>query len=267
VGPFSRKELAGAGVASLLLMAFGVAAVELAGRWAPALIGSALCGVVFLAATLTYHRTDSRIREARALAEAATAIYHTLKPVVPLPLMAEYAIAPDSALLLHELIRRAGPRTVVETGSGVSSLIIGYTLKSLGGGRLIALERDEEHARRTRDAVALHGLGDVVTVAHAPLVEVTVDGATHRWHDARAVDGVDAIDFVFDDGPPIDVGPGLRYAALPLLQSKLSPQAVYLVNFIGDEERTNIARWQARDRAWRVEWRRTVKGNAILRRG
>jgi predicted O-methyltransferase YrrM len=264
---FSTKELAAAAIASLALLGIGAAAIELTPRWAPAVIGAALAGVVVLAATLTFHRVRASLRESCLLAEATTAIYQTLQPVAPLPAMTEYAIAPDSALLLIELVRRAAPRTVVETGSGVSTLLIGYTLKALGGGKLIALERDEEHARHTRDAVALHGLDQLVTVAHAPLVEVTTDGASRRWHDARALDGVQAIDFVFDDGPPLEVGPGLRAAALPLLEPKLSPQAVYLVNFVGDEERANVARWLARGGGWHVEWRRTMKGNAILRRG
>ena len=103
-------------------------------------------------------------------------------------------------------------------------------------------------------------------MVHAPLRDVVVDGRTYRWHDPGALDDVAGIDLVFDDGPPLYVGPGLRYAALPVLQPKLSPGAVYCINYVAAEERGNVARWLARDGALRAEWHETAKGNVILRR-
>ena len=46
----------------------------------------------------------------------------------PLPPMRGSAISPDLALLLYELVHDHHPALVVECGSGVSSLVIGYAL-------------------------------------------------------------------------------------------------------------------------------------------
>ena len=264
--PFSRKKLAAALGASALFFVFSIAATALAGRFALPLIGAAACFGAVLLAFLIERRIQDRIAEARMLNEATVALYHALQPIAPLPPMQDYAVAPDSALLLHTLVRDAAPQVVVETGSGVSTLVIAYALKALGKGTLIALEVDEGYARRTREEVARHDLADWVTVVHAPLRDVVVDGRTYRWHDARVLDDVPAIDLVFDDGPPLYLGPGLRHAALPLLQPKLAPNAVYCLNYVAAEERRNVARWLARDPELRAEWLGTEKGNVILRR-
>jgi predicted O-methyltransferase YrrM len=158
------------------------------------------------------------------------------------------------------------PAVVVETGSGASTLVIAYSLKALGKGRLISLEVNEAYASRTREEVARHGLTDWVTVVHAPLRDVVVDGQTYRWHDPHALDGVPAIDLVFDDGPPLYLGPALRRAALPLLASRLAPDAVYCMNFVAAEERRTVASWLARDPGLHAEWYRTRKGNVVLTR-
>jgi len=263
---FKRRELATALAVSGLLFAACVAAIELAGRLATPLIVGMACFGALLLALVVYRRIEDRIDDARALNEAALALYYMLRPVAPLPLLRDYALAPDSALLLCNLLREKAPLVVVETGSGVSTLLITYTLKALGRGRLISLELDEAYARRTREEVARHGLEDWVTVVHAPLQDVVVDGVSYRWHDPRALEGLPAIDLVFDDGPPLYLGPALRYAALPILESKLSAQAVYCLNFVAQEERRTVARWLRRDPELRAEWHRTKKGNVVLRR-
>src|SRR5207247_4198557 len=127
--------------------------------------------------------------------------------------------------------------------SGTSSIVIGYALKAHGAGHLTSRERDEGWASRTREQLALHGLSDYVTVVHAPLRDVVVEGARRRWHDASALADVDHIDLVFDDGPPRALGRQLRDAALPLLAPKLSPEAVYMVNFVDSDERRTISHW------------------------
>jgi hypothetical protein len=269
--PFTRRELTASVALSLVVLLVSAAAVQWAGRFALPIIAAGGFFALVAVALLVQRRIEDRIDDARGLTEAAFALYHVLKPVTPLPLLRDYALAPDSALLLHKLVRAQTPQLVIETGSGVSTLVIGYTLKALGAGRLISLELNEDYARRTREEVARHGLTEWVTVAHAPLTETTVDGHTYRWHDLGALDAALAgastkIDLVFDDGPPLYLGRSLRYAAMPLLAPRLAADATYCINYVAAEERANVARWLERDPLLSAEWHRTRKGNVVLRR-
>jgi predicted O-methyltransferase YrrM len=186
----------------------------------------------------------------------------------PLPALREFAIAPDFALMLSELVADERPALVVECGSGVSTLIIAYGLEQLGRGRVIALEHDAEFAAATRAELERHGLTDYARVVHAPLAPVELDGATYRWYARDALDGLPPIDMVVDDGPPRYLGDRLRYAALPVLAPKLAPRGVFVLDVIGPEERANLERWKRELPEFRQHLLlATRKGNAILRRG
>src|SRR5439155_23132405 len=77
-----------------------------------------------------------------AQTEALVALHDMLVTRRPLPAMRGYAIAPDFGLALVQLIDDERPRLVVETGSGVSTLVIAYRLEQLGCGMVFALEHD-----------------------------------------------------------------------------------------------------------------------------
>jgi hypothetical protein len=183
----------------------------------------------------------------------------------PLPPMRGYAIAPDCALLLAELIARETPEVVVETGSGVSTLVIAYALERLGRGKVIALEHEPAYARATRALIAEHGLAAYATVVDAPLEPVLVGGERHRWYAQRALAGL-AIDLVVDDGPPRHVGDMLRYASLPILSKQLAPGGTFVLDVVGDEERRVLARWAAELPDFEHEHIASKKGNVIIRR-
>jgi predicted O-methyltransferase YrrM len=180
--------------------------------------------------------------------------------------MREYAIAPDFALILYELVRDLAPRQIVETGSGVSTLLCAYALESLGGeGRVLALDHDALFAAKTRATLAKHGLSHRATVVHAPLGQTEVNGARCTWYAADALAGLPPIDLVMDDGPPKYVGKGARYASLHVLGPRMAPGAPFVLDVVGDEEKENVARW-CRELPYEAEWLDTKKGNVILRK-
>jgi predicted O-methyltransferase YrrM len=201
-----------------------------------------------------------------AQTEATLALQSLLAPRRPLPAMRGYAIAPDFGLALAQLIDDERPRLVVETGSGVSTLIIAYRLQRLGRGTVVALEQDEGHAARTRAELERHDLTQLARVVHAPLVPVTVGGTQHRWHAPHALDDLESIDLVLDDGPPRELGSWLRYASLPMFVPKLAPGALFVMNMIGPEEHAILARWRRELPEFHHELFATKKGHAILRR-
>ena len=184
----------------------------------------------------------------------------------PLPAMRGYAIAPDFALLLTELIADERPELVVETGSGVSTLVIAYSLEKLGRGRVIALDHDPGYAAATRAELERHGLSGYATVVDAPLSPIEIDGERYRWYDRAALAGLPPIDLAIDDGPPRHLGAMLRYASLPELAPRLSPRGVFVLNVIADEEREILARWRRRFPEFHHQLLDTKKGDAILRR-
>jgi predicted O-methyltransferase YrrM len=100
--------------------------------------------------------------------EALASLLAVLQPRAPLPPFRGWAVGPDFASLLVTLVLRERPACVLELGSGVSTLILGYALERTGG-KLVSVDHEAEYAERTRVAVGLHGLAEVATILHAPL--------------------------------------------------------------------------------------------------
>lgn len=156
-----------------------------------------------------------------------------------LPPLRGWAASPDVLRILVGHIERMRPGTVVECGSGSSSVWIGHALRRVGTGRLVALEHDARYAELSRAMVASHGLGDIVEIRHAPLVEidsatVTVDGeertTADRWYDPSALADLQGVGLVFVDGPPAATGLQARYPAVPRLLPHCTEDAVFVLD-------------------------------------
>jgi len=200
--------------------------------------------------------------------EALCSVYSAIRPTIPLPPMRGYAISPDFAGLLISMATERRPRLVVETGSGVSTLILAYCLRRLGRGRVLALEHDADYAARTADTIRKHNLSDVATVIHAPLTRTRVDGCDGRWYDLSALADHPAIDMLVIDGPPGETQKMARYAALPLLWKCLARDAIILIDdYRRQDERRMVDLWLARYPGLCREVFPTETGAAVLRRG
>jgi hypothetical protein len=105
----------------------------------------------------------------------------------PLPPMRGATVSPDLALLLYELVHAHAPALVVECGSGVSSLVMGYALESVGAGRLVAFEHDAAHAERSAALVRRHELERQVEIVHAGLQEMRLAGERWQWYGPEVV--------------------------------------------------------------------------------
>jgi predicted O-methyltransferase YrrM len=200
--------------------------------------------------------------------EALFSLYATLKIRQPLPPMRLWAASPDFVTQAVTLIREHRPDLMVEIGSGVSTLISGYTLQEVGSGQLISLEHDAQFAETTAANLVTHQLTDVASVRHAPLQDTPVGSRTQPWYDLGALEDLPGpIDLLVVDGPPSGTCDMARYPALPLLFLRLRPGAYILVDdFMRDDEYAMVNRWVADYDLQVVRTFANEKGAAILQK-
>ncbi|HYE57892.1 MAG TPA: class I SAM-dependent methyltransferase [Rhodothermales bacterium] len=184
-----------------------------------------------------------------------------------LPPLSGWGASPQLAATLADLVAERRPLVVVELGSGVSTLVLGYALEAAGAGRVLSLDHDAAFAARTRTEVTRHGLADRIEVLDAPLVTHPSQG--WRWYDLTALDarlGGAPIDLVVVDGPPRQTAPNARYPAFSLLARHLAPEAVLVADDAARPEmQAAIAAW-AREGDFDVETVPSPKGIVVLRR-
>jgi predicted O-methyltransferase YrrM len=165
-------------------------------------------------------------------------------PEARLPPVAGWALSPAGLLALTDIIEKRGARSVVECGSGTSTLWIAYALKRLGRGHLIALDHLSEYASKTRAVVAAHGLSDFVEVRDAPLVPRDTVRGEFSWYSFDAADLRQPVDVLLIDGPPGTTGKHARYPALSVFVDHLAPGAIIVADDVDRrDEREMLEFW------------------------
>ena len=190
---------------------------------------------------------------------------------LPLPMGGGWALTGDSAAILAREVLVRKPQTILELGSGVSTLILGQVLKRLGQGHLLSVDHDPVWANQTRRYVEFLGLQDVVSVMDAPLKSLKLGEQSVEWYDIpeHILDNLGAIDLLLVDGPPQskDNPMQARYPAFPMLRGRLSLHALIFVDDANrDTESKMIERWKAEEPGWDSRWFDTVDGVCMLTR-
>lgn len=251
--------LAWAALSGLSLVLFAEAGIVLA------LIG---LGFLLLHTLLSlYHRLQVEQFQHYWQLEALASLHAVITPRLPLPAMRLWAASPDFLVIVLRLIRQHHPQTIVELGSGVSSLIAGYALELNDTGQLISLDHEADFAQITRDNLKAHALDQWVSVHHAPLTPLNLNDNSYQWYDTSALENLPAIDLLIVDGPPVTLGTGARFPALPLLYPKLNPGAFILIDDAKREaDYANIAAWLQTYPLELMESLANEKGAVILRK-
>lgn len=225
--------------------------------------------------TADAHRLhDETLRQYYRQIEDLFSLFSLIKLNHPLPPFRTpnlgWAISPGFANILVSLISSRKPKLIVETGSGVSTLIAGYCMKEIGEGGLLSLEHLEEVSITSRNNLEKHLLSDFADVIFAPLKEVMIKDKKWVWYDSRflsAIKSADmcAIDMLIVDGPPAHVQPLARYPALPLMFEYLADDAVVILDDSDrDDERKIIEMWLDEYKCFRVERIDIEKGATLL---
>lgn len=180
-----------------------------------------------------------------------------------------WVIEPDfGSLVLWAAVRA---ETIVEFGSGASTVFVAENLRRRGSGRLISFDHDEEFAERTRSALHESGLDQWVDLRHAPLREQEIEGVQVSWYDREVVVGAleqagAGVDLVVVDGPPSQT-PDSRWPALPVTEAFLASGAELIMDDGRTAHVSGIARrWAEADPSLVSYWHDTVKGAWRLER-
>ncbi len=198
--------------------------------------------------------------------QALIGLYVALKPRAPFPEMRRWAGSPDLLLYYSRLIIELKPGTIVELGSGVSSIVSGYSVEMNKKGKVIALDHEQSWGGKTGEALKQHGLEKKVEVRFAPLVTSGLNGGFSQWYDLEVINDVKSIDLLLVDGPPDSYDQENLMPALHLLKDRFNDNTVILFDdTYRPIFRSKIMQW-AEENGFHSEWLPFEKGAIVLRR-
>ena len=170
--------------------------------------------------------------------------------------------------ILNEVIvnRRT---TVLECGSGISSLYVARELMKVGG-KLVSIENDDEWITIVRELSLREGISeDALEFIHAPLEELTLEGVTSRWYDRRIVENRllgGMFDVLVVDGPLAggSAGRNSRLPALQFLAPHMRDDACIFIDDIHRRAERRLAQRWSRDYHMHLSLRPIESGVAVL---
>jgi len=122
-----------------------------------------------------------------------------------LPPTRGWAASPDVLTVLYDQARDSNARSLVECGSGTSTVVLARYCQQMGDGRLLSIDHDETFAAITRRRLIDLGLDSYVDLVVAPLVQQTIGEKDRLWYDLGKIELPETIDLAFVDGPPIAI--------------------------------------------------------------
>jgi predicted O-methyltransferase YrrM len=153
----------------------------------------------------------------------------------------EFSMRPWAIVAILSDIVAYERASVVECGSGNSTVYAARLFAQRGHGHVTSVDHDGHWAGLTRRLLEQEGLGEHATVVHAPLV----DG----WYDRAAIPAPERVDLLVVDGPPANAAAigRSRERALDAFHDRLTADATVLLDDARRPgERAVIASWSER---------------------
>lgn len=182
---------------------------------------------------------DHRINNGIKQIESIIQVYQLLKNIKLLPSSRGWAASPDFLIKLIELILKRRPATVLELGSGVSTVVVGLTLKQNNYGELISIDHDQNYYEISRENILFNEIENYVRLYHCP-IKHDVNGI--KWYDLEKVSFGNKVDLLIVDGPPGKLQRNARMPALTNLFPHLADNAVILLDDANREDEKKIIR-------------------------
>jgi predicted O-methyltransferase YrrM len=177
---------------------------------------------------------ERAMRENSRQSEFYTQLLKLLNLNAPIPATRGWAASPDLLLTLHSLTKRYSPKTIVDLGSGLSTLVLA---KSAPGAKIFSIDNSEEYATKTLSVLRDHAITNV-QVRVAPL---TPHAEGVDWYAVEEIDDIERVDLLFIDGPPGSKNSQARHPVIHEFLKKLSPSAIVVIDDVGREGERAIA--------------------------
>lgn len=162
--------------------------------------------------------------------ESLTSLYRIVDGSPTIPHLRGWAVSPDLAVDLLDLVLSGRSRSILELGSGASTVLFAMALERAGAGHVTSIDHDQGYAAQTQELLEKYGVAHRATVVHAPLVNQHVEGEEFLWYGIDDLELPDDVDLLFVDGPPEATGPRSRYPALPRLEARLAQEALIVLD-------------------------------------
>jgi predicted O-methyltransferase YrrM len=118
--------------------------------------------------------------------------------------------------------------------------------------------------RSTKSLLHLHEVSHLAEVRLAELRQLNINGEEFEWYDVDAFQDLNDIDLLLVDGPPGSLGETARYPALHVLESRLAPNAVVILDDADRPGEQGIARRWITDVAGLRREREIFSRQAVL---
>lgn len=207
---------------------------------------------------------ENRFRQVEAL----TNLYGIIPVKHAMPRPTKWTASPDFLLFLVSNIQERRPLSVLDLGSGASTVWMANALRHFEiPGKIVSIDHDKDFGGATAATLRQQDLSEYAQVRIAPLVEVEIEGERWQWYDPTRMEDVENCDMVVVDGPPGFLQPLSRYPALPLLESKTNGDArIFMDDASRPDELRIVERWCRRYPDWSSEFIDHEKGTAVLTR-
>lgn len=158
----------------------------------------------------------------------------------------EHAITPETLTVIRHLMDSLDLRSVLELGSGISTLLLANDFRRRGSGHIMTIDDDKRWAEQTKLRIERYKLNDFAEVRVAPLVAIDTPGRLGKWYDLSTLSEGMRFDLILVDGPPAWHGDDkVRLPALYRLRHHLSDRGVLALDDAARSgERAIAQQWQ-----------------------
>lgn len=190
-----------------------------------------------------------------------------LNAKIHFPLQNHWVVLPDFIQHFIEVVKENKSSTIVECGSGLSTLVGGYMVKNKIIKHFISIEHEEQFYEATLDVLKKHTLEKYVTVLYAPLKRISINGEEWFWYNTdRFETTINQIDILLVDGPPGQIQKHSRYPAIPLLKKLFHKNTVVVLDDSDrPDEKEIINRWLLENPGFCASHLKTEKGMCVLK--